>query len=86
MEEVLTGETDAAEAVLAERAGDLIRALGRSPVSEPATGLSAGELAGCVVRNLALPEIAALRPRLLAEFPVYAACCVFRSIVNTDSV
>jgi len=73
MEEVLTGETDAAAAALAKRAGELIRALGRSPVANPATGLSAEELAGCVVRTLALPEIAALRPTLLAEFPVYAA-------------
>ncbi|WP_245501847.1 hypothetical protein [Mesorhizobium sp. M2A.F.Ca.ET.039.01.1.1] len=51
----------------------LIRALGRSPVADPATGLSAEELAGCVMRTLALPEIASLRPALLAEFPVYAA-------------
>jgi exodeoxyribonuclease-5 len=73
MEEVLTGETPEAEAALTERAADLIRALGRSPVADPATGLSAEELAACVVRTLALPDIAALRPGLLAEFPVYAA-------------
>lgn len=73
MEEVLSGETDAAAAALTERAGALIRALGRSPVADPATGLSAEELAGCVVRTLALPEIAELCPALLAEFPVYAA-------------
>jgi exodeoxyribonuclease-5 len=73
MEEVLTGETLEAKPVLAERAADLIRALGRSPVADPATGLSAQELAACVVRTLALPEITALRPGLLAEFPVYAA-------------
>jgi exodeoxyribonuclease-5 len=73
MEEVLTVETDAATPTLTERAGDLIRALGRAPVADPAAGLSAEELAGCVVRTLALPEIAALRPALLAEFPVYAA-------------
>ena len=73
MEEVLTGETDTTEAALAERASDLIRALGRSPVANPAAGLSAGELANCVVRTLALPEIATLRPVLLPEFPVYAA-------------
>lgn len=73
MEEVLTGETDAAEAALTKRADDLIRALGRSSAVDAATGLSAEELAGCVVRTLALPEIAALRPGLLAEFPVYAA-------------
>jgi len=73
MEEVLTGETPEAEAALAERAGHLIRALGQSPVADPATGLSAQELATCVARTLALPEIAALRPDLLAELPVYAA-------------
>ena len=76
MEEVLTGETQEGEAALAERAADLIRALGRSPVADPATGLSAQELAACVIRTLALPDIAALRPGLLAEFPVYAAQAV----------
>ena len=73
MEEVLTGETPEAEAALTERAADLIRALDRSPAADPATGLSADELAACVVRTLALPDIAALRPGLMAEFPVYAA-------------
>ncbi|MGN4191594.1 UvrD-helicase domain-containing protein [Burkholderia gladioli] len=72
MEEVLTGETPEAEAALIERAEVLIRALGQSPVVDPATGLSAQELAACVARTLALPDIAALRPSLLAEFPVYA--------------
>jgi ATP-dependent exoDNAse (exonuclease V) beta subunit len=76
MEEVLTGETPEAEAALTERAGDLIHALGQSPVADPATGLSAQELAACVMRTLALPDIAALRPGLLAEFPVYAAQAV----------
>jgi ATP-dependent exoDNAse (exonuclease V) beta subunit len=76
MEEVLTGETEETEDALAERAAQLIRALGRSPVADPATGLSAEELAGCVVRTLALPDIAALRSGLLAEFPVYAAHAV----------
>jgi ATP-dependent exoDNAse (exonuclease V) beta subunit len=76
MEEVLAGETPEAEAALTERAGDLIRALGQSPVADPAMGLSAQELAACVTRTLALPDIAALRPGLLAEFPVYAAQAV----------
>jgi exodeoxyribonuclease-5 len=71
MEEVLTGETDGVQAALAERAAELIRALG-----DPATALSADELAGCVVRTLALPDIAALQSDLLAEFPVYAAHAV----------
>jgi ATP-dependent exoDNAse (exonuclease V) beta subunit len=73
MEEVLTGEILETEAALIERAGDLIRAFGQSPVADPAKGLSAEELAACVTRTLALPDIAALRPDLLAEFPVYAA-------------
>src|SRR3546814_15795664 len=61
MEEALTGETDAATAALTGRAGELIRALGRLPVADPATGLSAEELVGCVGRTLALPEIVALQ-------------------------
>ncbi|MBM2713498.1 UvrD-helicase domain-containing protein [Mesorhizobium caraganae] len=73
IEEVLTRETNEAKAALADRATILIRALGRFPVADPATGLSAEELAGCVVQTLALPQIAVLRPDLLAEFPVYAA-------------
>lgn len=73
MEEVLTGETNAVAGALTDRAGDLIRALGRSPAADPATGSSPEELAGCVIRTLALPEILTLRPGLLAEFPVYTA-------------
>lgn len=73
MEEVLTGEIPEEEAALTERADHLIRALGQSPVADPATGLAAQELAACVARTLALPDIAALRPGLLAEFPVYSA-------------
>lgn len=72
MEEVLTGEIDAAPLALAARAEDFIRALGKVPCPDPAAGLSAEEMAGCVTRTLALPEIAALRPSLHAEFPVYA--------------
>ncbi|MCU9849262.1 UvrD-helicase domain-containing protein [Defluviimonas sp. WL0024] len=73
MEEVLTGEILEAEAALTERAADLVGALGRSQAADPATGLSAEEMAACVARTLTLPDIAALRPDLLAEFPVYSA-------------
>lgn len=73
MEEVLTGETQESEAALVERAADLTRALGGSPVADPAMGVSAQELAACVARTLCLPDIVALRPGLLAEFHVYAA-------------
>ncbi|WP_136661248.1 UvrD-helicase domain-containing protein [Nitratireductor sp. XY-223] len=72
MEEILTGECDEAGEALTARAADLIRALGEEPSSDPANGLSPEELAGCVTRTLALSEVAALRPSLLAEFPVYA--------------
>lgn len=72
MEEVLTGECGEADEALTTRATDLIRALGEEPSSDPANGLSPEELAGCVTRTLALSEVAALRPSLLAEFPVYA--------------
>ncbi|WP_342723960.1 hypothetical protein AAFG07_33465 [Bradyrhizobium sp. B097] len=73
MEEILTGEIDDAVPTLVARANELIGELGRSPVANPAEGLSPEELAGCVVRTLVLPEITALRPALVAEFPVYGA-------------
>jgi exodeoxyribonuclease-5 len=76
LEEVLTRETEDGLSVLAERAGVLIGALGQSNVEDPAKGLSSAEIAGCVARTLALPEIAALRPTLVPEFPVYASALV----------
>lgn len=72
MEEVLTGETDKSSSTLTARAEDLIRSLGKIPVADAAAGLSPEELAVCVTRTLAVAEVAALRPALLAEFPVYA--------------
>ena len=73
IEEVLTGETEETMTALIARAKALIRALGRTVVDDPATGLAPEELAGCVVRALSLPEVAAIRPGLLPEFPVYAS-------------
>ncbi len=73
LEEVLTGETAQDNAALAERAQALIAALGRPAVEDPSQGLSPGELAACVTRTLALPEIAALRSVLTPELPVYAS-------------
>jgi exodeoxyribonuclease-5 len=72
MEEILSVETPDEPAAVMARAVELIRSLGKVPVSDPATGLAAEELAGCVARTLALPEVASLRPRLHAEFPVYS--------------
>jgi hypothetical protein len=58
---------------LVARAEALIRALGQPVAHDPAQGLVPAELAACVARALALPEIVALRPGLLPEFPVYAS-------------
>ena len=69
----MTGETADDADVLAVRANALIAGLGKSDGNDPATGLSAAELAGCVMRTLALPEIFALRPELVPEITVYAA-------------
>jgi exodeoxyribonuclease-5 len=69
----LTGETEDHRASLIERAGALIQALGLAVAADPAEGLSDTEIAGCVERTLRLPQIAALRPTLLPEFPVYAS-------------
>ena len=38
--------------------------------------VEAVEVAGCVMKALALPEVSALRPRLQAEYPVYSASAV----------
>ena len=73
IEEVLTGETAETPQDLRARAEVLISALGRRVMDDPAEGLAPAELAGCVVRALNLPEVAALRPRLVPEFTVYAA-------------
>jgi hypothetical protein len=73
LEEVLTGETDADEAALKDRARALILEVGKPVIDDPAQGLSPGELAGCVVRTLNLPEIAKLRASLVPELTVNAA-------------
>ena len=73
IEEVLTGETSETMPALVARAETLIRALGCPVTDDPALGLAPTELAGCVVRALSIPDVAALRPRLKPEFPVYAS-------------
>ena len=73
IEEVLTGETAETLPDLAARAETLIRTLGLPEMDDPALGLAPAELASCVVRALSLPEVAALRPRLMPEFPVYGS-------------
>lgn len=75
LEEVLTGETADDAVALTNRARQLIGAIGKPVFDDPASGLSPVELAGCVTRTLALPDIAQLRPTLAPEFPVYASVC-----------
>ena len=70
---MLTGELAETGDSLLARAAELIGTLGRQVFQDPAQGLSAAEIAGCVSRTLAIPEIATLRPRLMAELPVYAS-------------
>ena len=73
LEEVLSGETPDDAGALSERARALIGEIGRPVMADPSQGLSPDELAGCVVRTLALPEIVELRPTLAPELAVYAA-------------
>lgn len=73
IEEVLTGETADNVDRLQTRASELLAQLGFPDVEDPTAGLSSREMATAVQRTLQLQEIAALRPRLLPEFRVYAA-------------
>jgi exodeoxyribonuclease-5 len=70
IEEVLTGESGDAKGDLEIRAADLIRQMGQEPAADPKAGLCAAELASTVLRTLALPDVAALRQRLVPELPV----------------
>jgi exodeoxyribonuclease-5 len=76
LEEVLTGETPDDAGAVSERARALIGEIGRPVMEDPSQGLFPDELAGCVVRTLALPEIAELRPTLAPELAVYAVADV----------
>ena len=71
MEELITGEIAEGEAEVAARAAELraqlvgLEALSDTDLPDPL------ECATTVVRTLHLPEVAALRPHLVAELPVY---------------
>ena len=71
MEEILTGELADDPARLQSRAADLLVQLGHEPSADPKKGIDPNELASTVLRTLNLPEIAALRPRLLPEYTVF---------------
>ena len=73
MEEVLTGEITDSAAELESRAKVLLAQLGHRPTSDPKLGISPKEVAATIVRSLNLPEIAALRPRLIPEYTVFGS-------------
>jgi ATP-dependent exoDNAse (exonuclease V) beta subunit len=71
MEEVLTGELPEDASAFAARARMLMAELvidadNSAPLPDP------DEIAATTLRTLALPEIAALRPSLVPEWPIYA--------------
>jgi exodeoxyribonuclease-5 len=72
IEEILTGETAERTSELEARAAELIEMFGKDAVGDPSRGLSAAEIAGTAQRALSLPEIAAVRDRLVPEASIYA--------------
>ena len=55
------------------RAAELIGQLSLDDAEDAAAGPSSTEMAATVMRTLRLPDIAALRPRLVPELPVHAS-------------
>ena len=72
IEEVLTGETPEDRDSRIARATELAAQLAVPPAVDPGRGIATAELAATVERTLGLPEIAALRPRLVPEYAVPA--------------
>jgi exodeoxyribonuclease-5 len=71
MEEVLTVEVADDPNLLEVRSAELIAQVGEVAAEDPAKGLVPNELAQVITNTLALPEVAALRDRLRAEFTVF---------------
>jgi ATP-dependent exoDNAse (exonuclease V) beta subunit len=86
MEEVLTGETLEDVAALQARAGELLEQMGVPDAEDAAAGPSSREMASAVQRALQLPDVAALRPRLLPEFRVYAGLLAEQRISLTAGI
>ena len=86
MEEVLTGETSENVAGLQARATELLAQLGIPDSEDAAAGPSSGEMASAVQRALQLPDVVALRPRLLPEFRVYAGILADRTMSLTAGI
>ena len=73
LEEVLTGETAENSGALRARAVALLAQLGLAASAPGAPAPPSHELAETVLRALALPEVAALRPRLVPEVAMHAS-------------
>ena len=73
LEEILTGELAEEAPVLEARAREFLVQLGETPADDPAKGFSPREMAAVVKATLALPEIAAIRDRLVPELSVYGS-------------
>jgi exodeoxyribonuclease-5 len=73
LEEVLTGEIGEDAGALESRARTLLSELGVPETQRADEGPHPPEIAASVKRGLEIPEVAALRPRLLAEVTVFAA-------------
>ena len=73
MEEVLTAEALDTKVSLEQRATELLAQLGLKLSTDPKLGIAPYELADTVLRTIALPEIATLRPRLLPEHTVFGS-------------
>ena len=73
LEEVLTGEIGEDTSALESRARTLLSELGVPETQRADEGPYPPEIAASVRRGLHIPEVAALRPRLLAEVTVFAA-------------
>jgi len=69
MEEVIAGETVDDLAALEARAAEMKSQLAIGPAADP----QASELAATVLRTLALPAVHQLRPRLVAELPLFGS-------------
>ncbi|ABE37277.1 UvrD/REP helicase [Rhodopseudomonas palustris BisB5] len=69
MEEIINGEVGEHMSEIESRAALLKQHLGIEPTAEP----QPVELAATVLKTLALPAIKALRPRMVAELPVFGS-------------
>ena len=86
IEEVLTGESTEDGAALRTRARELLGQLGFPDVEDPTIGPCSGEMTEALQRALQLPEVVALRPRLVPELHVYAAMFADRTVTLTAGV